>query len=80
MSNDNDHTKKNLAVYIDGDNASYKEFQYIHEEIKTYGRIIIGRIYGDWTKSEMKGWKDISINYALEPINCFSLSKKFNRY
>ena len=66
----------NIAVYIDGDNASYKDFSYVYEEIKKYGRIIIGRIYGDWTKTEMKGWKNISINYAFESVNCFSLSKK----
>lgn len=67
---------ENIAVYIDGDNASHKDFSYVYEEIKKYGRIIIGRIYGDWTRSEMKGWRDISINYALESVNCFSLSKK----
>ena len=66
----------NIAVYIDGDNASHKDFSYVYEEIKKYGRIIIGRIYGDWTKTEMKGWKNISINYAFESVNCFGLSKK----
>jgi len=66
----------NIAVYIDGDNANYKDFSYVYEEIKKHGRVIIGRIYGDWTKLEMKGWKDVSINFALESINCFGLSKK----
>lgn len=66
----------NIAVYIDGDNARYKDFNFVYEEIKKQGRIIIGRIYGDWTKSEMKGWRDISINYGLESINNFSISKK----
>lgn len=66
----------NIAVYIDGDNANHKDFSYVYEEIKKHGRVIIGRIYGDWTRSEMKGWKDVSINYALESINCFGLSKK----
>lgn len=66
----------NIGVYIDGDNANHKDFLYVYEEIKKHGRVIIGRIYGDWTKTEMKGWKDISITYALESINCFGLSKK----
>lgn len=70
------HIIPNIAVYIDGDNARYKDFSYVYEEIKKNGRIIIGRIYGDWTKSEMRGWKDITVNYALESINNFSLSKK----
>ena len=67
---------KNIAVYIDGDNANYKDFNFVYEEIKKHGRIIIGKIYGDWTKTEMRGWKDVSMNYALESINCFSLSRK----
>ena len=66
----------NIAVYIDGDNASHNDFHFVYDEIKKHGRVIIGRIYGDWTKTEMRGWKDISIQYALESINCFGLSKK----
>jgi hypothetical protein len=66
----------NIAVYIDGDNASHKDFPFVYEEIKKHGRVIIGRIYGDWTKLEMRGWKEVSINFALESINCFGLSKK----
>jgi uncharacterized protein (TIGR00288 family) len=67
---------ENIAVYVDGDNANHKDFCYIYEEIKKYGRIIIGRIYGDWSKTEIKGWREISINYAFESVNCISLSKK----
>ena len=66
----------NIAVYIDGDNASYNDFSFVHKEIKKYGRIIIGRIYGDWSTDAMNGWRDISINNAFESINCFSLSRK----
>ena len=44
----------NIAVYIDADNASYKDFKNVYKEIKKYGRIIIGRIYGDWTRNEIK--------------------------
>lgn len=66
----------NIAVYIDGDNASHKDFAHVYQEIKKHGRVIIGRIYGDWTRSDMRGWKDVSINYALESINCFGLSRK----
>ena len=66
----------NIAVYIDGDNASYNDFSFVHKEIKKYGRIIIGRIYGDWSTDAMNGWRNISINNAFESINCFSLSRK----
>ena len=66
----------NIAIYIDGDNANYKDFNYVYEEIKKIGRVIIRNIYGDWTNSSMKGWKDISINYGLDTNNCFNLPHK----
>lgn len=67
---------ENIGVYVDGDNANYKNFNNVYDEIKKHGRIISAKIYGDWTRSEMKGWKNISIDYAFETPNCFSLSKK----
>ena len=66
----------NIAIYVDGDNANYKDFEYVYDEIKKIGRVIIRRIYGDWTNSNMKGWKNISMNYGLETSNCFNLPHK----
>ena len=67
----------NIAVYIDGDNASSKYFDNEYNEIKKYGRIIIGRIYRDWTNMSLQKWKDNVINYSLETINCINLPKRF---
>ena len=42
----------NLAIYVDGDNANFRDFSSVYNEIKKYGRIIIAKIYGDWTKND----------------------------
>lgn len=69
-------TDNNIAVYIDADNANSEDFLMVYNEIKKYGNIIIGRIYGDWTNNQIKSWKDVSIDYSFQTMNCFSIAKK----
>ena len=45
-----------IAVYIDGDNASHKNIKECLNEIKSYGRIAIAKVYGDWSKDNMRNW------------------------
>ncbi|MEO5777601.1 MAG: NYN domain-containing protein [Flavobacterium sp.] len=67
-----DNTKFNIAVLIDGDNAQPKLIKEILEEVSKYGKATIRRIYGDWTKSQMNGWKDIINQYSISPIQKFA--------
>lgn len=59
-----------IAVYIDGDNISHNEIKIILDEIKNYGRIIINRVYGDWSEANMKGWLTTSNKYGITNIQC----------
>jgi len=45
-----------IAIYIDGDNVCYRDADIILNEIKNYGRIIISRVYGDWSQDNMNSW------------------------
>ncbi len=42
------------------------------EEIAKYGILTIKRIYGDWTKPTVAGWKSILLDYAITPIQQYS--------
>lgn len=64
--------KFNIAVLIDGDNAQPKLMKEIIEEVSKYGKATIRRIYGDWTSSQMNGWKAIINQYSISPIQKFS--------
>lgn len=64
--------KFNIAVLIDGDNAQPKLIKEIIEEVSKYGKATIRRIYGDWTSTRMKGWKNIINQYSISPIQKFS--------
>jgi uncharacterized LabA/DUF88 family protein len=59
---------KKYAVFIDGDNISALYFDSIMTEIIKDGEILIKRIYGDWTTSDMNSWKQKLFN---TPIRIF---------
>jgi uncharacterized LabA/DUF88 family protein len=64
------NTKK-IAVLIDGDNAQPSLIREILAEAGKYGALTIRRIYGDWTTSNMQGWKDTLNAAAVQPIQQF---------
>ena len=57
-----------LAVLIDADNVPHDRINGMMKEIARYGTPTIKRIYGDWTKPDLKGWKNILLSHAITPI------------
>lgn len=49
---------KKFAVFIDGDNISPQYLDSILAEISKDGDLLVKRIYGDWTTTNMGSWKD----------------------
>ncbi len=62
---------RRIAMLIDGDNAQPRLIENILAETGKYGIVTIRRIYGDWTTSNMKGWKDKLNENAIQPIQQF---------
>ncbi|HBP39154.1 MAG TPA: Maebl [Clostridiales bacterium] len=60
-----------LAVLIDADNVSHHNIQGMMEEIARYGNPTIKRIYGDWTRPNLAGWKNLLLDYAITPVQQF---------
>jgi hypothetical protein len=67
----NETELKRMALLIDGDNAQPSLIGKILTEAGKYGSITIRRIYGDWTTSNMGGWKSTLNNHAIQPIQQF---------
>lgn len=61
-----------LAVLIDAENISAKYIKYIFEELPNHGIPTYKRIYGDWTDSHTKQWKDHLLEYSITPIQQYS--------
>lgn len=67
----------NLGVYIDADNISHLECEQIINYGNSIGNVILKKVYGDWTKTEMKNWFDKVFDYGMESIQIFR--KKENK-
>jgi len=61
-----------LAVLIDADNVSYAYVKEMFEEIAKYGTPTFKRIYADWTKQTVAGWKKVLLENAITPIQQYS--------
>ncbi len=62
----------NLAVLIDADNIPYSNIKGMLDEIAKLGIPTIKRIYGDWTKPTVSGWKPALLEHAITPIQQYS--------
>lgn len=61
-----------LAVLIDADNIPYANVKEMLEEISKNGTPTIKRIYADWTKPTVSGWKNVLLENAITPIQQYS--------
>jgi uncharacterized LabA/DUF88 family protein/Fe-S-cluster formation regulator IscX/YfhJ len=67
-----------LAVLIDADNVPYSNIKGVMEEIAKYGTPTFKRIYGDWTKPTVSGWKNVLLENAITPIQQYSYTQGKN--
>ena len=72
------NTNQKLAVLIDADNAQASVVQELLAEVSRYGTATIKRAYGDWTTTNLKGWKDMLHTMAIQPIQHFSYTSGKN--
>lgn len=68
---DQKDTQKKLSVLIDADNTSPAIISGLIAEVANYGVASVKRIYGDWTSPNLTGWKDVLLEYAIQPIQQF---------
>ena len=75
---ENDQSQQRLAVLIDADNAPAAIIEGLFEEIAKYGIASVKRIYGDWTKPHLSGWKKTLLDYSIQPIQQFAYTSGKN--
>jgi len=60
-----------LAVLIDADNVPRAYIGAVLAEISKYGTASVKRVYGDWTKPQLRGWKDVANEHVIQPMQQF---------
>jgi uncharacterized LabA/DUF88 family protein len=72
------NTNQKLAVLIDADNAQATVIQELLAEVSRYGTATIKRAYGDWTTTNLRGWKDVLHTMAIQPVQQFAYTSGKN--
>ncbi len=70
--------EQNLALLIDADNVSHKHVKALMEEVARYGTPTFKRIYGDWTRPALSGWKKVLVEHAITPVQQYSYTRGKN--
>src|SRR5919107_1113727 len=71
-------TRPHIALLIDADNSSAKKIDLILNELSAFGETNIRRAYGNWNKSELKGWEAVLHEKAIRPMLQFDYSRGKN--
>lgn len=69
---------RNIALLIDADNASSNTIDPVLTVLAELGTVNIRRVYGNWSKPALKGWRDMSLKHGIEPQQQFDLTKGKN--
>jgi uncharacterized LabA/DUF88 family protein len=67
-----------LAVLIDADNAQPSITEGLLAEVAKFGVAHVKRAYGDWTGTNLKGWKEHLLEQSIQPIQQFAYTKGKN--
>src|SRR5690348_16197774 len=67
-----------LAVLIDADNMSAKLVREMLDELAAYGTITVKRAYGDWSGTQLSGWREVLLGNAISPQQQFAYTSGNN--
>jgi uncharacterized LabA/DUF88 family protein len=72
FSSQAENSQAKLAVLIDADNTQPAIIEGLLDEVAKYGVASVKRIYGDWTSTHLRSWKERLLANAIQPIQQFS--------
>src|SRR5690349_6078542 len=61
-----------LAVLVDADNVPPSRVGAVLTQVAVYGTASVKRVYGDWTRSQLSGWKQAANEHVIQPIQQFA--------
>ena len=72
FSSQTENSQAKLAVLIDADNTQPGIIEGLLNEVAKYGIASVKRIYGDWTSTHLRSWKERLLANAIQPMQQFS--------
>src|SRR5215208_6447415 len=75
MNDRHDEREDNIALLIDADNASPEHLDDVLLVLGELGTINVRRAYGNWAKSSLKGWGNLTGIHSIVPMQQFDVVK-----
>ena len=75
MTDRHNGTDDNIALLIDADNASPEHLDDVLLVLGELGTINIRRAYGNWAKTSLKGWGELTGLHSIIPMQQFDVVK-----
>lgn len=60
--------EKRMAILIDADNVCSKYIKTILDEASSFGTVNVKRIYGDWTKPQLRPWTEVLLPNSIRQV------------
>lgn len=57
-----------IAMFIDADNTQLSKLEAVIREVSVFGRVVVKRAYGNWTKSILKNWDSGMKSLAIKAM------------
>ncbi len=70
--------QQKLAVLIDAENVSHTLVRPILLRAACYGTLLVKRAYGDWSRPDMRRFKNVLHEHGIEPVHLFSYTRGKN--
>ena len=70
-----DEREDNIALLIDADNASPEHLDEVLLVLGELGAINVRRAYGNWAKTSLKGWGNLTGIHSIVPMQQFDVAK-----
>ncbi len=65
---------ESVALLIDADNAQASKIESVLKDVSAYGRIVIKRAYGNWSKPHLSSWESKIKRFAISAIQQFDFA------
>ena len=75
MNDRHDEREDNIALLIDADNASPEHLDEVLLVLGELGAINVRRAYGNWAKTALKGWGNLTGIHSIVPMQQFDVAK-----
>ena len=75
MTDRHDESEDNIALLIDADNASPEHLDEVLLVLGELGAINVRRAYGNWAKTSLKGWGNLTGIHSIVPMQQFDVAK-----